>query len=439
MKHSWAIAASAMLACIPTAVLPAGVADSLPALSDLRSDRTTAEARAEERRQLVDEKIALGVAEPLYDQTEEKWKGALWATLLLRNRHSFSIGGVRGTLGNFGKVGEPLRRQVLETAYGVFPEQFASEIAVLLPKIDNPKQFAMATLYLVRSETDGTPPATFVRIMEQQFPDWSGSPILQSLRHDLENPADKEVAGRPPLADLFAAPGFRDRPVIFSLQRTDRRFPGLAVVRRADGRFVRNADGSLFHIPHLALSASNLPGYITNGNTPEGILSISGTGIAQNPFIGPTPYIHTTLPFEVPRAQWTHDQTADGNDLPLDSYREMLPQSWRGYRPFEEAWYAGNAGRSEIIAHGTVIDPDYYVGEACYPITPSMGCLTATELWSPADGSAVRSDQLALLHAFFGGGVDQGWLAVVDIDAKSAPVTLLDVASEIALHESGIE
>ena len=43
---------------------------------------------------------------------------------------------------------------------------------------------------------------------------------------------------------------------------------GLAIVRDADGRFVRNVDGSLFNVAQYALARTNLPGTITNGNTP---------------------------------------------------------------------------------------------------------------------------------------------------------------------------
>ena len=57
-------------------------------------------------------------------------------------------------------------------------------------------------------------------------------------------------------ADLLAVrPGF---PVVFSFQRPGRQQMGLALVRQADGRFVRRPDGGLFNIAQLALARSGL-------------------------------------------------------------------------------------------------------------------------------------------------------------------------------------
>jgi len=409
----------------------------LPELRDLRSERTTTEGRAAFVIELRDEKVGPGFHEPLYDKTEEKWRIGLWATQHGRVRDRVTYGGILGTLGNFETVGPQLQRQVLETAFGVYPQVFARELARLLPGIKDPRLFAMAVLYLVNTQGDTTAPETFVTIMEQQFPGWRGNPILQSLCADLEMSPAKAVEDRPPLEDLFDAPGLEGKPVIFSVHRVDRRFPGVAVVRGRDGRFVRDEDGSVFHLPHLALSASNLPGYVTNGNTPEGVFAIIGHGVTENVFIGPTPFLHSVLPGEVSASEYL--QTGgDETEVTLAHYRKLLPKSWRGYRPFQEAWYAGKAGRDEVLCHGTTINPEFYADEPCYPYTPSLGCLTATEVWSPLTGRAVSSDQLKLLRAFFSGDSETGWLVVVDLDAKQRPVTLLDVIAAIETHEASL-
>lgn len=409
-------------------------AEQLPRLSDLRAERATSESREDFLAKMEEETIGLGLAEPLYDKTEEKWHGALWATQLARYRSRHTWGGIKGCLGNFSKISTNLQRQALETAYGVFPGEFTDDIGKLLSTIDDPKIFAMAVIYLTESKEEKTSPATFARIMEQRFPDWRSNPVLRSLKYDLEHDSVREVSTRPALEDLFSAPELSGRPVIFSLHRVDRTRGGIALVRDADGRFARNGDGSLFHIPHLALAASNLPGYITNGNSPEGIMSIIGTGISENVFIGPTPFLHSILPNEKDSGTFLHEDSETGR-MDLDEYRTLLPESWRGYRPFEEAWYAGEAGRSEIILHGTTINPEYYRDEIYYPNTPSLGCLTATEMWSPTDGRAVRSDQLLLLQTYMNAGGPLGWLVIIDIDAKKLPVTLMDVADAIEASE----
>ncbi|MDP1125432.1 hypothetical protein Q5O12_28335, partial [Klebsiella pneumoniae] len=78
---------------------------------------------------------------------------------------------------------------------------------------------------------------------------------------------------------------------VYSLQRPGRDVMGLALVRGADGRFLREPDGRLYAQPQLARALTHLPGTLTNGNTPQGLYTLVGAGTATNPWIGPTPYL----------------------------------------------------------------------------------------------------------------------------------------------------
>ena len=73
--------------------------------------------------------------------------------------------------------------------------------------------------------------------------------------------------------------------------------------------------------------------------------------------------------------------------------------------------------------------------EPYYPGTPSAGCLVAMEYWSKSDGRLMHSDQLTLAKAFTGGGIDQGYLVVVELDDRAAPVSLADVVAEVIAAE----
>lgn len=55
----------------------------------------------------------------------------------------------------------------------------------------------------------------------------------------------------------------------------------------------------MIKIPQLARSISNLPYYLTNGNTPQGLYRITGTDISENKWIGPTTNIQMVMPFEI--------------------------------------------------------------------------------------------------------------------------------------------
>jgi hypothetical protein len=57
------------------------------------------------------------------------------------------------------------------------------------------------------------------------------------------------------------------------------------------------------------------------------------------------------------------------------------------------------------------------------------------EYWAPVDGRLMHSDQLALAKAFTRGGIDQGYLVVVEIEDRARPVNLADVVADVIAAE----
>jgi hypothetical protein len=84
----------------------------------------------------------------------------------------------------------------------------------------------------------------------------------------------------------------------------------------------------------------------------------------------------------------------------------------------------GKIGRSEIIAHGTTIDPGFFSGKPYYPISPTLGCLCAREIWDPVTGGLKESDQLKLANAFMHTSSSTGYMFVLNYFNKSRPLTL---------------
>jgi hypothetical protein len=329
------------------------------------------------------------------------------------------------------------QRAVLTFAYTYYAKESAAHLSRLLTSITTPREFAITAYALLKAESsDGQ--RSFIRAtMKNTFADWSTEPRLQRLEYVLSTDLTAEIRKRPPLVDLLAYPIRAGKPVIFSFQRQDRQRFGLAVVRGVDGRFIRNADGSLFQIAHLANAMSNLPGTITNGNTPQGLFTIVGAGTATNKWIGPTPYLHSKIPVEATVAEFEH---AEANQVPNSwsdgVYQSFLPETWRQYVPFTEALLAGRAGRDDMLIHGTTINSNYYRGASFYPGTPSAGCLVAMETWRPEDGRQQTSDQLSLAKAFTRDGLDRGYLVVVELDDRLEPVTLQEVKASLEAAES---
>lgn len=311
------------------------------------------------------------------------------------------------------------QRALLTAAHTLYATDAAPLVWPLLPQLTTSKPFAIAAYTLLQA--DAGYGERLRQLVPQQFPAWADDPRLTALMRRLEPSA----AVPPPLPELLAAPLRPGFPVLVSLQRPGRQFMGLALVRGADGRFVRDAAGQLFTSPQLALARTGLPGTITNGNTPQGLFTLVGAGLATNPNIGPTPYLHSKLPVEATTAEFEHADGAPA-DWSLAAYNSFLPVSWQGWAPFQEAWLAGRAGRDELIVHGTTINPAYYAGTSHYPGTPQQGCMISSEDWDPATGRLLASRQLTLAQTYAAAGARAdlaGYLIVVELPGEGAVTT----------------
>ena len=92
-----------------------------------------------------------------------------------------------------------------------------------------------------------------------------------------------------------------------------------------------------------------------------------------------------------------------------------------------QSYFAGKAGRTEIIIHGTTVNPEYYRQQPYYPLTPTMGCLTSKEIWDEATGRRAESDQQKIIQALIAAGGANGYTIVVNIDDEQRPVMLADL------------
>jgi hypothetical protein len=363
----------------------------------------------------------------LNDSTENKFQSAFWAMELIQYRSDFTDSVIRHIWNDIEQRSNSFQRAFLELIYTLHQNEFNQEVQRFAESTDDPKLFAMCINYLRKTDRDLLEMAeAFKRRVIQS----SNHPIIQMLEYKLAD-SNETI---PPLVDLLKFNFGNDKPIVFSFQRKNRDYPGVTIIRKPDGKFLRENDGELFYILHLARAVTNLPGYITNGNTPQGIFSIHSIGFSKNVFIGPTPNLQMVLPYEMNPKFYFHDGVSDTvwNE---DYYTNLMPDSWKSYFPIYEAYYAGKAGRNEIIAHGTTIDPDFYSGKPYYPFTPSLGCMTAKEIWSPETGKIIASDQIKFMNAFRKAGSNRGFLILVEIDNKTEPVNIDEIKSYIIQAE----
>ena len=410
----------------PLSLLTAAACFLLSCTPALRVPQATLAERTGFKTKLVNSTIEGALSQPLARETEGKWQGAFWAMGLARYKSGNTTAAIQKAFAQWNTLSPVFQRALLEVVYTLYPGEFVPEAEGVLRSAKSEKLFAMAALQVWRA-TRWKNPESISGQMEARFPNHASHPILRLLNYELKQASLGPPPRRPPMGDLLSAPIEQGKPVIFSLQRKNRHFSGLALVRDGNGQFVKLNRSTYFSIPQLALAASDLPGYLSNGNTPQGIFSVQGFGQSKNVFIGPTLNVQMRLPIEAKPFEYFH--TADKSDSAWtrERYEQLLPASWKTYLPIYTAFYAGEAGRSEIIAHGTTIDPEFYAGEPYFPNAPSLGCLSAVESWSLENGRRVSSEQQKLVDVMRKIGFEKGYLVVVELDDEPRPVTLEEV------------
>ncbi len=417
---------------------------------DIHTDFVLYGRRQALEKDLRERVVARHFLAPLDSNSEDGYLSACWAV----EQFLFDGPEVRRGFDHLFAGYDPLdhdtKRAFLEAVYAVEPERYKVQVGALLDKEQDPKLWALGAVYLYRTDTSATAAnALKIRLVER-FPGndrYDTSGVLNELMNYLNIHSAISRMPTPDIAELFAWQVATHAKTIYSFQRWDRDYPGMAIVQNTDGSFVRDGGGRLQVFEQLARSGPGLPFFLTNGNTPEGVYSIQGTDISRTDFIGPTPNLQLLLPGEGRWAVYFHDSlgspvedlgpTADplpgGEGMAPKRYFDLVPPDWRG-RAWE-AWVAGMMGRTEIIAHGTTIDPEYFKGRPFYPLTPTMGCLCAKELWNPTSGHLLVSEQNNLVNAFLSTPGRKGFLIVINVDDRREPVSRAEVEGWVHIYE----
>ncbi|MBN9297888.1 MAG: hypothetical protein J0I41_12815 [Filimonas sp.] len=385
--------------------------------------------------------IAKAFSMPLDSNSEYQYESACWAISQFLIQSPVVKSGFDSLYIHYTQLQYSTKRAFIEAAYATYPRAFARRFDTLLQQETNPKLFAMQAVYLARVDSSMERTMKTLTLLQQRFPGADTLPLLQEFKKYIVFNNTHALQLPPSFNDLFANQKLIGQKIVYSFQRWDRNYPGLAIIQNADGSFVKDTAGKVLVFQQLARAGSNLPYFLTNGNTPQGIFSIQGTAISHNNFIGPTPNIQLVMPGEGTDSAYWHMNTGlahtvfDSTKDALGNYTNLLPASWQSYEPLKEAFYAGKIGRSEIIAHGTTINPEYFKGMPFYPLTPTLGCLCAKELWNEADGKLSNSEQFSLVSAFLSTPGDKGYLFVIDLNNKKQPVTKAEIQKLVDAFE----
>ena len=257
---------------------------------DIYSDFVLYQRRVALEKDLRERVVGRHFEAPLNSDTEDGYLSACWAiSQFLFDGPEIESGFVRLFAG-YDSLSYDTRRALLEAVYAVAPGRFVPEMTGLLARETDPRLWTLCAVYLYRKDTT-TENANSLKInMVEKFPGYDSVALLTELAGYLTyHTGQVRGQGRPDIRELFRYRRASGQKTIYSFQRWDRDYAGMAVVQNADGSWVRDGQGRLQVFEQLARSGPDLPYFITNGNTPQGIYSIQGTDISRTNFIGPTP------------------------------------------------------------------------------------------------------------------------------------------------------
>lgn len=376
-------------------------------------------------RNLVQNTINKNLSLPLVDSTEENWEGAFNAMEVLRYQSPWINGRIDTAAAQLLYRSPNFQRAALELFYSNYPGKYYQPVKFLLMQTTDLKIFAMCAAYILTSDK-AADDLNFLSVKtKQHLLSTPENAILQQLLYQVEhfNKPIKNVN----IEGLLKSNYLPGHVLVFSFQRKNRNYPGLVMVRDAQGNFIKDSTGMFFSVPQLARSITNLPGYLSNGNTPEGLFRMKGYDVSRSSFIGPTVNVQLTMPFEKTAAYFCADPDITDTSWNIKYYSNLLPKDLKDYYPLYQSYYAGKAGRREIIIHGTTINPAYYIKEPYYPLTPTMGCLTSKEIWDEETGQRSQSDQQKLINAMIPAGGAQGYAIVINLNDEQRAVSLYDI------------
>ena len=392
----------------------------------LFAQNATKEKRAQEYRNLVNNSINKNLLLPLTDSTEENWEDAFDALKYINYRSLWVYNKIKlAFFDSLEKRSTHFQRSLLELANSNYRGKFIEPAYWLLKRTKDPRIFATAAEYFLAGNKDPNAWNRVVQVFSKRADKDDDVPVYYGLLTGLiTGYSDKKD-----LSSFFAnlrntVPGHL---LLISFQRKNRNYPGIVLIRDQMGNFIKNNNGEIFSVPQLARSHSNMPFYLSSGNTPQGIFRMNGFDVSKSMAIGPTTNIQLMMPYETTPRYFLNDPSLEDTTWSEDLYRRLLPEPLKEYMPLYESFFASKAGRTEIIAHGTTVNTEYYKGLPWYPFTPTEGCLCTKEIWSTVDGKRLESDQQKLIDVLKIAGGANGYCIVIEIDDQQRPVSLNDI------------
>lgn len=399
-------------------------------VTEVFSKFTTNQNRKKFYNDVVNHSITQNLSLPLNDETEENWQDAFSAIELLNYLPTSMQPALKTAVDSMERRSVYFQQSLLEMLYANQYLKFRQPVASLMASTSNAKIFAMCAEYLLLSDNSKKIIADIKTIATKKpilFTGDNNMTIMLELFRHMDNLSKKNnFPNNTQIKTLFSKNYLHGKVIVYSIQRKNRNYPGIVIIKDTTGNFVKYDNGEIFSVPQLARSLSNFPAYLSNGNTPQGIFRMYGFGSSKNQFIGPTDNLQLSMPYETSLMHFLKDSSITDTTWSKKWYSRLLPLSLKNYEPFYETLYASETGRTEIIAHGTAVDPSFYKGQVYYPYTPTAGCLCTKEIWDAA-GKRIFSDEQKLADAVKKAGGANGYLIVLELDDSQKKLTVEEI------------
>ncbi len=382
------------------------MAQQIYRLDSLQYTKGTVKERNVFKTRLVKNINQLVLADTTKKINSSTWSKGLWGMAYLLDSNHTNSRFLTYALSKYFLLSTFLQQQLLETVYTIEPKKFTTAIVAIAQQDTVLKHLLICNAYAKRNGN------TQIEILLPKYKHTNPA-LYEAYNVDITN--IKQLT-RVQIESIVYGSTTTPYPYIISLQPKHRNREGIAIIKNADGSFIKDSiTKKPVIIPQLARSINALPWYISNGNTPQGVYAVLGIGVSNIELIGRTPNLQLLMPSEGPAYQFLHSADTSQIVLSIDSLVTYFP-FLRGRSCLLESYYASKAGRTEIIAHGTTTNPEYYRNKLYYPNTPTMGCLSATEKYDGSTGKCILSNQLTLINHFLKTGYTKGYLVVIDVD-----------------------
>jgi len=209
------------------------------------------------QRNIVQNTITKNLSFPLNEDTEEYWMDAFGGMELLQYKSPWADARIFIAFDSVEKRSSGFQRALLELVYTNYPAQFSKQVLSLLTGTTNAKVFAMCAEYLLvnnKALLTAINPDSKKHLLIKNEKDEAIVEQLLSRLQDHFPVVKNNFVGK-----IFGAGFISNHTILYSFQRKNRNYPGLAMIKDSTGKFVKDEYGGVFSIPQLARSISNLP------------------------------------------------------------------------------------------------------------------------------------------------------------------------------------